>query len=97
LSNRPERVNYENKKDFILFLEQQDILPSSIGQLQIIIELALQIFYAVTNDLVELKDMSTMCIKDYLRSNAKKQMNDDGANNDYRMLYQKEFFMQVAI
>ncbi len=41
--------------------------------------------------------MSTMCIKDYLRSNAKKQMNDDGANNDYRMLYQKEFFMQVAI
>ncbi len=97
MSNRPERVNYENKKDFILFLEQQDILPSSIGQLQIIIELALQIFYAVTNDLVELKDMSTMCIKDYLRSNAKKQMNDDGANNDYRMLYQKEFFMQVAI
>jgi hypothetical protein len=85
------------QEGFYSFLEQQDILPSSISQLQIIIELALQIFYAVTNDLVELKDMSTMCIKDYLRSNAKKQMNDDGANNDYRMLYQKEFFMQVAI
>ncbi|CAF3668166.1 unnamed protein product [Adineta steineri] len=78
-----------------ILTQQQDILPSSISQLQIIIELALQIFYAVTNDLVELKDMSTMCIKDYLRINAKKQANDDGMNNDYRMLYQKEFFMQV--
>ncbi|CAF4389498.1 unnamed protein product, partial [Adineta steineri] len=77
-----------------ILTQQQDILPSSISQLQIIIELALQIFYAVTNDLVELKDMSTMCIKDYLRINAKKQANDDGMNNDYRMLYQKEFFMQ---
>jgi len=79
-------------------LEQQDILPSSIGQLQIIIELALQIFYAVTNDLIELKDMSIMCIKDFLRSNTKKMINDDDRNNhDYRMLYQKEFFMQVFI
>ena len=66
-----------------------------MGQLQIIIELALQIFYAVTNDLIELKDMSTMCIKDFLRINAKKSVNDEGNNNDYRMLYQKEFFMQV--
>jgi hypothetical protein len=81
-----------------LFLEQQDILPSSISQLQIIIELALQIFYAVTNDLIELKDMSTMCIKDFLRSNNTKNMlNDDGNNHDYRMLYQKEFFMKVCI
>jgi len=40
--------------------------------------------------------MSTMCIKDFLRNNTKKQqMNDDGNNNDYRILYQKEFFMQV--
>ena len=55
----------------------------------------MQIFYAVTNDLIELKDMSTMCIKDFLRNNIKKEMNDDGINNDYRMLYQKEFFMKV--
>jgi hypothetical protein len=41
--------------------------------------------------------MSTMCIKDFLRGSAKKQINDDGNNNDYRMLYQKEFFMQVFI
>ncbi len=79
----------------MIIVEQQDILPSSISQLQIIIELALQIFYAVTNDLIELRDMSTMCIKDFLRSNSKKMINDDGANHDYRMLYQKEFFMKV--
>ncbi|CAF4132350.1 unnamed protein product, partial [Rotaria sp. Silwood2] len=78
-----------------ILTQQQDILPSSISQLHIIIELALQIFYTVTNDLVELKDMTTMCIKDFLRSNTKKQADDDGTNNDYRMLYQKEFFMQV--
>ena len=63
--------------------------------MQILIELALQIFYTVTNDLIELKDMSTMCMKDFLRSEAKKQVKDEGGNNDYRMLYQKEFFMQV--
>lgn len=80
---------------FFFCLEQQDILPSSVGQLQIIIELALQIFYVVTNDLVELKDMTTMCIKDFLRSSTKKQISDDSTNHDYRMLYQKEFFMQV--
>jgi hypothetical protein len=68
-----------------------------MGQLQIIIELALQIFYAVTNDLIELRDMSTMCIKDFLRINSKKEIKDDGTNHDYRMLYQKEFFMQVDI
>ena len=79
----------------MMILEQQDILPSSISQLQIIIELALQIFYAVTNDLIELRDMSTMCIKDFLRSNSKKMINDDAANHDYRMLYQKEFFTKV--
>lgn len=39
--------------------------------------------------------MATMCIKDFLRINAKKQINDEENNNDYRMLYQKEFFMQV--
>jgi hypothetical protein len=39
--------------------------------------------------------MSIMCIKDFLRSNTKKQIQDDGTNNDYRILYQKEFFMQV--
>lgn len=81
--------------DFVR-LEQQDLLPSSISQLQIIIELALQIFYAVTNDLIELRDMSTMCIKDFLRCNTKKQVQDEGNNHDYRMLYQKEFFMQVG-
>ena len=68
-----------------------------MGQLQIIIELALQIFYAVTNDLIELRDMSTMCMKDFLRINSKKEIKDDGANHDYRMLYQKEFFMQVSL
>ncbi|CAF3751892.1 unnamed protein product [Rotaria sordida] len=78
-----------------ILTQQQDILPSSISQLQIIIELALQSFYIVTNDLIELKDMITMCIKDFLRSNTKKQINDDGTNHDYRILYQKEFFMQV--
>ncbi|CAF0937550.1 unnamed protein product [Rotaria sp. Silwood1] len=78
-----------------ILTQQQDILPSSISQLHIIIELALQIFYTVTNDLVELKDMITMCIKDFLRNTTKNQINDDGTNNDYRMLYQKEFFMQV--
>ena len=67
-----------------------------MGQLQIIIELALQIFYTVTNDLIELRDMSTMCVKDFLRINSKKDVKDDGINHDYRMLYQKEFFMQVA-
>ena len=41
--------------------------------------------------------MSTMCIRDFLRSNSKKEMNDEGTNHDYRMLYQKEFFMQVFI
>jgi hypothetical protein len=51
----------------------------------------------VTNDLVELKDMSTMCIKDFLRNHTRKQIDDDTINNDYRMLYQKEFFMQVYI
>ena len=85
----------QNEKAVLVHLEQQDLLPSSISQLQIIIELALQIFYAVTNDLIELRDMSTMCIKDFLRSNAKKQIQDEGNNHDYRMLYQKEFFMQV--
>ena len=64
--------------------------------MQIILELALQVFYAVTNDLIELRDMSTMCIKDFLRHQTKNQENrDDATNNDYRLLYQKEFFMQV--
>jgi hypothetical protein len=77
-------------------LKQEDILPSSISQLQIIIELALQIFYSVTNDFIELKDMSIMCIKDFQRNiNNKKHINNDENNNDYRILYQKEFFMQV--
>lgn len=79
----------------ICILEQQDLLPPSIAQLQIIIELALQVFYTVTNDLIELKDMIIMCVRDFLRINAKKQVDDDGINNDYRMLYQKEFFMKV--
>ncbi|CAF0804971.1 unnamed protein product [Adineta ricciae] len=78
-----------------MFAQQQDLLPTSVSQIQIIIELALQIFYAVTNDLIELKDMSTMCIKDFLRNSVKKQTSDDGSNNDYRILYQKEFFTQV--
>jgi hypothetical protein len=80
-----------------VFLVEQNDVPSSssLGQLQILIELALQIFYTVTNDLIELKDMSTMCMKDFLRSDAKKQIKEEGGNNDYRMLYQKEFFMQV--
>lgn len=68
-----------------------------MGQLQIIIELALQIFYTVTNDLIELRDMIMMCVKDFLRINSKKEIKDDGTNHDYRMLYQKEFFMQVNI
>ena len=80
-----------------VFVEQQNILPSSISQIQIIIELALQIFYSVTNDLIELKDMSTMCIKDFLRSNSKNKINDNESNRDYRVLYQKEFFMQVLM
>ncbi|CAF1010191.1 unnamed protein product [Adineta ricciae] len=78
-----------------MFAQQQGLLPTSVSQIQIIIELALQIFYAVTNDLIELKDMSTMCIKDFLRNSVKKQTSDDGSNNDYRILYQKEFFTQV--
>ena len=88
-------VSHERRCIPLFVSDQQDIVPSSVGQLQIIIELALQIFFAVTNDLMELKDMSTMCIKDFLRSHAKKQITEDVANNDYRILYQKEFFMQV--
>lgn len=68
---------------------------NGLAQVQIIIELALQVFYAVTNDLIELKDMLMMCIKDFLRCQSKKQIENDSTNNDYRMLYQKEFFTQV--
>jgi len=76
----------------LIFKDQQEILPTtSVSQMQILLELALQVFYSVTNDLIELRDMSTMCIRDFLRHRNENEENHD----DFRLLYQKEFFMQI--
>ncbi|CAF0778582.1 unnamed protein product [Didymodactylos carnosus] len=74
--------------------DQLQLLKQKIS---IILTLELQLFYDVTNDLIELKDICLMCIKDFLRLNERSiGDNDDGDDDiDYRLFYQKEFLTKA--